>query len=665
MKALIWKELREYRMFLVAAVLLLILVKAASIILLNAYPLHKDLGMYFAVTGWTVLPIFFSFIGSIIFTSEFSQNTKSFLLTKPCETAKIFFVKYFTGFGLLIALDILSFVLTDPSEMGKKGTFRDYAILVTYAGSLSVLSYSYIIFVSLITRQTLASIFLAPLIVVPELVCLCPFMVCIYYYCRWELVMPLISLLLISTNLALSYLAWQRALVKDIKPWKVLARAGAIILVIAWSFHLIISIQSQLQLSSAKAKAEKAGFDFNILDKLCERIPDEENAAANFREAERKLDVIKAKYDSSDMAREAGNSSVWKELRNFNIQTDTIKLTKEQRAKIVKFLAEDKEIMNLCNFIKKGTALKKYSVWNDAVKFNAFYESHKNLKNLLMFTECRISALSEEGRVEEALEAMNVGLKMIPDLVRLRVYYITSSYGYSSDYSNMVRCLLNVPEDPKMIPYLKDLMLKADDFKNLDYIENWFTGSVPMIYIQYYQEMMDARLLQERAYVGFDPKSARLYTNFIVSPYLKKDATSYLLKSTSLMKDFKNSAEIKPPDPTAFGEYPVFGLKEKILMNNVFIYATDVFRYELAYRNDLKNTDIDLFKLSAALKIFKIQNGEYPDKIEQLVPDIIPEIPGNLFSKKRMVYCRVGDGFGISSDMQKSWYRSEGIYLDR
>ncbi|HBC89231.1 MAG TPA: hypothetical protein DCZ94_20005 [Lentisphaeria bacterium] len=667
MKALIWKELREYRMFIVAAVMILIFFKIVCVIFWKIYPVHPDYGMYFSVTGWALLPLLFSFIGSMTFTSEFQQNTKAFLLTKPFNTSKIFIGKYISGLILLIILSIISFLLAgDIAGTGNKNIFWDYGPITTYPVLLPVLTYNLIILASLMVRQSLPSIFLAPLLLIPETVIICPFMICIYYYCSLELVLPLIALLFIVLNVALSYLAWQKAVAKDIKPWKILAKTCAVVFVLAWTFHVMISIQSQLQVNYAKAKAEKAGFDFNIINKMCENVPDEQNSAVVYREARRKLESIKTKFKTNDVIKKSEEHKDWTDwdyICSYHYKCETVKLTDDQMARIRKVLIDDEDIVKLWSLIKKGSDLEYYRLGVKSNDYNAFTEHWVDLRWIMSLIESRTAALAEEGRVEEALASADVEFKIMHSYAQLTAYFYPTHYAISSySYDKIIKSLLNVPLDPAMLPYLRKLMLQSEGFKRIDFTEQIFIDSVPMVYVHYYENMMVRSNPKDDSYdSGFDPKSAVLYTNFIMSPYLKKDTASFLLKSTMIMEDLKTNK------PLPRIQYPRDFLNGKIFMNNYFSYALYDYLYEFEYRDATKAVVSDMFKLSIALKIFKIQHGKYPEKFEQLVPDIIPKLPAYTGDKGKLQYKIIGNGFSISTGNQKSYrlgYNKE-IYMDR
>jgi hypothetical protein len=64
---------------------------------------------------------------------------------------------------------------------------------------------------------------------------------------------------------------------------------------------------------------------------------------------------------------------------------------------------------------------------------------------------------------------------------------------------------------------------------------------------------------------------------------------------------------------------------------------------------DRSNTQIDLAQLAAALAVYRTEHGTYPDSIEQLVPDVVPNVPTDLYHSQPFIYQRNGDGYLLYS----------------
>lgn len=60
---------------------------------------------------------------------------------------------------------------------------------------------------------------------------------------------------------------------------------------------------------------------------------------------------------------------------------------------------------------------------------------------------------------------------------------------------------------------------------------------------------------------------------------------------------------------------------------------------------DRERTTLALTQLAAALAVYRAGHGEYPDRLDQLVPDIIPTLPVDLFHETSFLYKRDADGY--------------------
>lgn len=64
---------------------------------------------------------------------------------------------------------------------------------------------------------------------------------------------------------------------------------------------------------------------------------------------------------------------------------------------------------------------------------------------------------------------------------------------------------------------------------------------------------------------------------------------------------------------------------------------------------DRCNTQIELTRLAAALAVYRAEHGAYPDSLDALVPDVLPELPVDVYHKQAFHYHRDGDGYLLYS----------------
>ena len=64
---------------------------------------------------------------------------------------------------------------------------------------------------------------------------------------------------------------------------------------------------------------------------------------------------------------------------------------------------------------------------------------------------------------------------------------------------------------------------------------------------------------------------------------------------------------------------------------------------------DRGNINLAVVQLSAALAVYRAENGSYPEKLDALVPAVLPALPVDLFHGKSYIYRRDGEGYLLYS----------------
>jgi hypothetical protein len=64
---------------------------------------------------------------------------------------------------------------------------------------------------------------------------------------------------------------------------------------------------------------------------------------------------------------------------------------------------------------------------------------------------------------------------------------------------------------------------------------------------------------------------------------------------------------------------------------------------------DRINTQIDLLNLAAALAVYHAEHGQYPERLDELAPDILPNLPVDLFHAQPPVYRPIDRGYLLYS----------------
>jgi hypothetical protein len=64
---------------------------------------------------------------------------------------------------------------------------------------------------------------------------------------------------------------------------------------------------------------------------------------------------------------------------------------------------------------------------------------------------------------------------------------------------------------------------------------------------------------------------------------------------------------------------------------------------------DRANAQLQLLRLAAALAVFRAEHGAYPEKLDELVPGVLQELPVDLYTAKPFVYQRMNGGYLLYS----------------
>ena len=66
-------------------------------------------------------------------------------------------------------------------------------------------------------------------------------------------------------------------------------------------------------------------------------------------------------------------------------------------------------------------------------------------------------------------------------------------------------------------------------------------------------------------------------------------------------------------------------------------------------RQNHANTTLELTRLAAALAVYRAEQGQYPDKLDDLLPEVLATLPVDSYNAKPFVYKRDGEGYFLYS----------------
>ncbi len=661
MKALIWKEWREQRIFLLFVVGILLCINIGSIIYLNvpsktlsSIDKLNDINQnIFLGGGWIILPSLLALIlGAVPFVREFSNSTQDFLIQRPISTAKIFWLKFFFGvFILLLSIQLCHLILPIPySFLVKELAPADIKYhYFTFFYFFFIFLYSAVFLCSLLVKREWPAMLLSPLIIAFGIACLLPLYLILFivfppnylsYFFSFKIIIIFTAYILFAGFMFFSFLVWQKAISKGVSDRKVLWSITGIIFLIYLIPHTILNFSAGLDLKRAIREAEEAGIKLKIEEIIPPPVPDKENAALIYQEAFVLIDKLKEKYKDE-----------WEYMPYESKNKVLEELTVEQKNNITKLLLEDKDFVEFYSLIEEAVNSPKCRFDLNYEEGPAMLLPHlQKMRRLAQLVAARTYILTEENRYKEAWESFLVGIK-IGESLKDEPLLI----------SQLVRIALNGIAAASFQPIIsvstEDISIK--DYQNLiseiDRKENKLTkgleADLAFEGTFVYKKLLKGNVKELYGFLG--PSEGLGFERLVLTfycypgrPLLKQDYAfhaRYLNESLNLSR--LPYYQIKNKLSKLDKELEEVGWRGKYLLSAILIPALN--RAQIRQAQD--NARLDGLKLVCALKIYKKNNGYYPDSLAELVPSIIPELLLDEFTGENFIYRKQGKGFILYS----------------
>lgn len=669
MKALIWKEWREQRIFLLMAVGIVLCINIGSIIYLNipsetVSPIAKlgNINEFNLLVGSMILPALFALIlGAVPFGKEFSNNTQDFLIQRPITTAKIFWLKFFFGFFLLLfIIQLCHLFLHIPDSLIREQIYSDTIYsMKQYASRFYIAFYLLFIFIysasffsSFLVKKELPAILFSPFAVGIGILYISPLYFILFIILSPDQILSLFAgeqetIILLTIGILFvffvffSFLMWQKAICRGVKSDRVFAFVTGIIFLVYLMTHAILNITTGLELSETLKQAKASGIKMTLEEIIPPPVPDEQNAALVYEEAFALVDKLKEKYKDEweympYMINKRGNS----------VTPET--LSTEQKKILAKLLLEDADFLKLYILIEKAVELPE-------CRFDIKYEDGfamllphpQNIRQLARLMVARTYILTEEKRYKEALSSFRVGLKLgeslkdepvlISQLVRIAIDGITTE---------SIQPIINTYPEEILIKDYQELILEIDkkEKKLMKGLEGELVWGSTFGFEKFLKG--DVKDLVSSGIFDRQVILYRLYVSYPAKPLLKQDYNFYVRSLTdyislSRLPYYKTKDELSELDK----KVETVGWQFKYPLTAMIMPA--LHRAQISQARD--NAQLDGLKIACALKIYKKENGYYPDELTALVPGIISELPLDEFTGKNFIYKKEGKGFIVYS----------------
>ncbi|MFA6567295.1 MAG: hypothetical protein WCS96_03715 [Victivallales bacterium] len=604
-KALIWKEWRECRTFVIIAIMLMLLVRIVLPCLPYIFPdvRRDDWGFSKYFIGGLIFPIISLFV--VLFSSfyyELKNNTVSFLLIKPVSTAKIFWVKYFSGLLILFILILLSFgifgLYSSDFFKSPQGIFRGFL------GLLFI--YSYVFAGTLLPnikgkgKINLLLSFSGLLLIFVSI----PHITASVIFITFDLRETFIVLLIIFTAISLftGYTIWQKKVSKDASPVVLLAIVSITLSIFSVLFFLTLDIYAGWKLCRVTREAEIAGLKVNV--EHLNKLTDEEKKSDDLYQRAFALEKkIYANYFTGK------NGKPPEEL-----------------------LFNDPDYKELSDTVDEIVAIphRRFSISFDEY---GFCKESRELSRFPSIFKLHVEPLLADKKYDEVISLCQKISKLFDGAPGKPVYYMHASL--SGSENGIAGIILKVPSDGKYLEQFRFFLSRLDK-TSMELPEKMIQDSVS----DYYDRIN--KYLTGQYQRGSLPGINNRIFEYLLIDYFGKPCNKKVLymnlvssiRQSHLFRidDLEEILKIVDEDNRKFQGHLFFPFLN--------IYDLSIYRYKIY---------VDLNRQAFALKIYKAEHGSYPEKLEEIVPGILPKLSTDYFSGKNFVYRRNGEGFILYS----------------
>ena len=632
MRTLIWKEWREQRLFFFLAVGLIILSKIVPSLIPRHPSITLDIKLYKLYMSYFVLPLLFSLLlGAISFTNEFARNTKSFLLTQPVSTARLFWVKYLSGLIVLAALILFTHLIFGIHY--REFDFSDTKNMWPAFYLFFPILYSAGCFSSMLLKNTLPAIICTPFLLLFGFLLILPLVVVLFLVnpCMATFILSVFSII-IASFLIFSFTTWQKAITRDGPAIKTVLAIAGLILLFSLASHTTANLVTGYALNKTIRQAKAEGIKLTPEEVIPPPVPDKDNAALVYQQAFDLAERLKKKYRTE-----------W-EYMPYEGKTKIEELTVTQKKNISRIM-QDPEFIKLYALIEKAVNMP-------ACRFDINYEDGPSMllphlakiRSLARLAAAKTFILSWERDNAKAWQYAEICFHISdsivnePILISGLVCIATDKIAIDSFQELLNGPIINTEK--------YNVIIREIDNKNR-HMTNVLEGELAVfgywIFKHYNYDGLSSFVSQYRPY-----RPSRTMMAFLGKPLMKTDYAFYIQAFIRYINYSKNPYfEIK--DKCAEWERNISFPDRYAGMSHIISSMLMPSFGRVLVQQAMYNANLDTFKLALALKIYKEKHGNYPDSLTSLAPEIIPEIPLDPFTGKDYIYRREDKGFMVYS----------------
>ncbi|MEI8244418.1 MAG: hypothetical protein WCI51_01230 [Lentisphaerota bacterium] len=647
-QALIWNEWRQMRgnVIALAGVTVLLWLLMLAVCVDNTFAGYVEMMALPLAVG---LPLLYSIVLADSFAREFSQKTDSFLLELPASATKIFFCKYFANLAVFLALVILEIQLMRliPGRHFDELHFEDGIMAAAIVVLIWILAHAMVFLTSLLGRKTgngIVAIIILPLPVILLLPgTMAATMFFVYDETIWSAATVLLTLLVLyGSCIGLSWRLWSCRISRGLKIIKPAIMAFSLLLALPWALYGMAYCYTARQLNAAIGEAKQAG----MTQDFAPPVP----ASPSSKAAIAAIDKLGKEYNKKFL-NDAGIRLLEK-YRWFNgISSDSAEYDK--LAKTADAVLNAPEVSGLCNImesIKKSADFRlppSYRLNPAQIDLKVFYEqewiilccdrilSHKAMALAVKgdsraFFECLdmfdiMFAASGENPIGQLGDIK----RMQEDKFRIAAYYGPDTPEAAAHYRRYIKEIdgINLSR-PDAILFWVEKVINSDFTPKIMFLCGTAYETAPNALLRW---LYLPRLQQSlAAWLKLKIREKELFER-------ARKSASYQAINAEETQLIKLAAKLPGPLRSAYNPGCDLG----------------IFQYFIHKSN------FEVFKIYFALKIYRARHGRFPDSLQQLAPEILPEIPINSYTGKSFGYQPDKNGFIFFRDSSDARTKAE------
>ena len=395
----------------------------------------------------------------------------------------------------------------------------------------------------------------------------------------------------------------------------------------------------EITLDAELQKLKQAGIPTTIEELIPYKLPDEENAAVIYREIFKMKNSLYEKYKEEwDWIPYVG-TKWW----------DWDKVPYEMKKRIADLLLNNDEFISLFKLLEKATSMKcQFLNREDYKNSKTILSDLSGIRSCANLLASKAKIEAENGEVEKALHTCLIGLKLakslndpfaVSQLTRISINGIVAreiekvlqkGEGNVNLYQSLIREIESERENNLTAYGLRgEIVIHLSYFSDQNkYIEK----VIPKESIE--QLSLPETEKEEIIKIYKDPEE-----------FWGKQYLTYLQTASEIISLTKKPYwEVREPMKKLADKIQKLPKEEALMTQWLIPVPSPLFLRKARLDATLGNAELAL-----ALKIYKAKNGGYPDRLTQIVQDILKELPKDPFTGEDYVYHRVGYGFVIYS----------------